>query len=83
MKKMRNEDLNPITYNSLKRFEDLKEGNRLLSIYLKRWLDVKSKSFPNYVSYSFDDEGNLWTRDYLGDNTWNRTDYVHVPQELN
>ena len=60
----------PITEVSLKKFREAKEENKLKSIYLERWVDHKKKYFSNFLSYAFDEEGNLYRRDFLTENGW-------------
>jgi len=63
-------DLIPFTDETLKQFRDIKEENQLKTIYLQRWIEYKKKYFSNFLSYAFDNEGNLYRRDFLTENGW-------------
>jgi hypothetical protein len=69
---MNSEDLIPITDSTLKDFERAKEENRLKTVYIKRWIAHKKKQFSNFLSYAFDKEGNLYRRDFLTANGWQK-----------
>ena len=60
----------PITQNTIHQFRMAKEGNKLIALYLERWIDHKKKYFSNFLSYTFDKEGNLYRRDFLTENGW-------------
>ena len=71
---MKNEDLIPVTATTLKDFENAKKENKLKSVYIKRWIDHKKKQFSNFLSYAFDKEGNLYRRDFLTSDGWQKVD---------
>jgi hypothetical protein len=67
---MDSKKLIPFTDETLKQFRVLKEDNQLKTIYLQRWIEYKRKYFSNFLSYAFDEEGNLYRRDFLSENGW-------------
>ena len=67
---MDSKKLIPFTDETIKQFRLLKEDNQLKTIYLQRWIEYKRKYFSNFLSYAFDEEGNLYRRDFLTENGW-------------
>ena len=65
-----NQELTPITEYTLKDYALLKEGNKLKSIYLNRWIENKKRQTLTYISFCFDSAGELYFRDALVSNEW-------------
>jgi hypothetical protein len=67
---MNPENLIPVSEQSIKDYVLAKEENKLNAVFLHRWIEHKKKYFSNFLSYAFDKEGNLYRRNFLGDNVW-------------
>jgi len=67
----------PITQNTIHQFRMAKEENKLKALYLERWIEHKKKYFCNFLSYTFDKEGNLYRRDFLTENGWQQVENLN------
>ena len=39
-------------------------------IPMRKWLDEKKRTLPCFNAFGFDEEGNLYEKDFLGDREW-------------
>jgi len=67
---MKDQDLIPVTENSLRDYRNAREENQLNAVYVARWIEYKKRYFANFLSYAFDKEGNLYRRDFLKSDGW-------------
>ena len=50
-------------------------------IIMRKWLDEKKMTLPCYNAFGFDEEGNLYEKDFLGDRKWHFVKPDKVIQE--
>ena len=76
-KKMNKDNLTILTDKNFQNFKELATEYCNKFHILQEWLDEKKRTLPCYTSYAFDNDGNLYIKEFLG----NRNLWLYVAPE--